>query len=261
MHTDKAWLGIEVSEDCNPFTIRGKVLGPQGSFLKHIQTQTGCKVHLRGLGSGSTEPGMGDSETTEPLHLFISGMRKDDVDRAKSLADDLLVHVRRELEASMRPAVPGYPMVPPIWPCVDACWLIFRLPVVLTATLRWVRVPRPTTTRRRLRKGLGIQPAIQLDTRLAIQRPIRLGTRRCRTHPRQALPRTACPHRDIPRQATRHPGLLRRPWPMRLPVGATRRRITRILPLSRPSRLPVEARIRTGTIQSRLRPLTSKQAI
>lgn len=89
---------MDVDPDIIPiFTIRGKILGPQGSFLKHIQQQTSCKVHLRGKGSGYVELGTTE-EVTEPLHLYISGFGREKAEQAKVLADDLMQHVRKEVE-------------------------------------------------------------------------------------------------------------------------------------------------------------------
>ena len=109
---ERVYFGIEPTESVPAFTIRGKILGPQGSFLKHIQTQTGCKVHLRGKGSGYMELG-NTEEANDRLHLFISGMKKEDVEQAKELAEDLLQHIRKEVEQlianSMRPPAVSAP--------------------------------------------------------------------------------------------------------------------------------------------------------
>lgn len=112
---------MEPSEAVPAFTIRGKVLGPQGTFLKHIQTQTGCKVHLRGKGSGYVDLGASEQDINDPMHLYITGGKKDELVQAKKLAEDLIAHVKRDVDginaASIRPPMPpGYPPMVAVLP-------------------------------------------------------------------------------------------------------------------------------------------------
>jgi len=93
-------VNIEASEAVPAFTIRGKILGPQGSFLKHIQSQTGCKIHLRGKGSGYVDLGASPEELGDPLHLYVAGGRAEEVEQAKRLAEDLLAHVKKDVGAA-----------------------------------------------------------------------------------------------------------------------------------------------------------------
>ena len=52
--------------------VRGKLLGPKGSYLKHIQDQTGIRIQLAGKGSGNmTSEGV---ELDAPLQLVLTGM-------------------------------------------------------------------------------------------------------------------------------------------------------------------------------------------
>lgn len=53
------------------FNLRAKIVGPNGAFVKHIQQETGCRVQLKGKGSGFYESSTG-VESDEPLHVHIS---------------------------------------------------------------------------------------------------------------------------------------------------------------------------------------------
>lgn len=53
------------------FNLRAKIVGPNGAFVKHIQQETGCRVQLKGKGSGFYESSTG-VESEEPLHVHIS---------------------------------------------------------------------------------------------------------------------------------------------------------------------------------------------
>jgi hypothetical protein len=53
------------------FNLRAKIVGPNGAFVKHIQQETGCRVQLKGKGSGFYESSTG-VESEEPLHVHVS---------------------------------------------------------------------------------------------------------------------------------------------------------------------------------------------
>lgn len=53
------------------FNLRAKIVGPNGAFVKHIQQETGCRVQLKGKGSGFYETSTG-VESEEPLHIHVS---------------------------------------------------------------------------------------------------------------------------------------------------------------------------------------------
>ena len=53
------------------FNLRAKIVGPNGAFVKHIQQETGCRVQLKGKGSGFYEASTG-VESDEPLHVHLS---------------------------------------------------------------------------------------------------------------------------------------------------------------------------------------------
>lgn len=57
-------------ENTAAFPLRSKLIGPQGSYIKHIQTQTGARVQIKGHGSGYRELATG-LESDEPLHVHI----------------------------------------------------------------------------------------------------------------------------------------------------------------------------------------------
>lgn len=42
---------------------------PQGSYLQHIQSETGAHVSLRGRGSGWLD--INGADSTEPMHVHI----------------------------------------------------------------------------------------------------------------------------------------------------------------------------------------------
>ncbi|KAF9456326.1 hypothetical protein BDZ94DRAFT_1177953 [Collybia nuda] len=77
------------------FNVRAKVVGPSGSFVKYIQSETSTRVQIKGLGSGFVDQETGQEEPT-PLYIHITGPEEAQVARAKVLTDDLLVVVRQE---------------------------------------------------------------------------------------------------------------------------------------------------------------------
>ena len=49
----------------------GKVLGPKGAYVKHIQEQTGVRVSIAGRGSGQLQPKSG-VEANHPLSISLN---------------------------------------------------------------------------------------------------------------------------------------------------------------------------------------------
>ena len=82
-------------ETLRNFNVRAKIVGPQGMFVKYIQGETSARVQIKGIGSGFIESETG-RESDEPMHVHVSGPEQIMVDRAKDLAEDLLVVVREE---------------------------------------------------------------------------------------------------------------------------------------------------------------------
>lgn len=64
-------------------------------FVKHIQSETGTRVQIKGQGSGFFDSETG-RESDEPMHIHITGPEEHQIDRAKILTDDLLEVVRAE---------------------------------------------------------------------------------------------------------------------------------------------------------------------
>ncbi|EDR04584.1 uncharacterized protein LACBIDRAFT_152711, partial [Laccaria bicolor S238N-H82] len=77
------------------FNVRAKVVGPSGSFVKYIQSETSTRVQIKGIGSGFIDQETGQEEPV-PLYIHITGPEEGQVARAKVLTDDLLIVVRQE---------------------------------------------------------------------------------------------------------------------------------------------------------------------
>ncbi len=127
MTVEKVYLSFEPTESITSFAIRGKLLGPQGSFLKHIQTQSSCKVHLRGKGSGYLES---TSDPEEKLHIYISGTKKEEVELARKLAVDLVSHVEKDLQTM--DAAMSKPVGPPLMTVIPFEIYLFCISFLLT---------------------------------------------------------------------------------------------------------------------------------
>jgi hypothetical protein len=99
---------ISFAADADPsFSLPGKIIGPSGSFVKHIQTASGCKVHLRGKGSSYMEANT-RQEAQEALHLFITGPTAEQVQHAKNLSEQLIASVKRKYDAFLADRRSGF---------------------------------------------------------------------------------------------------------------------------------------------------------
>ncbi|KAG4305721.1 hypothetical protein PORY_000631 [Pneumocystis oryctolagi] len=98
-------------EPIRGFHLRANIVGPNGQYVKHVQQETKCRVQIKGIGSGFMEPTTG-RESDEPLYLHITGPDPTEVQRAKSLCEDLLKSVRQQYEqfkaTSYNQNFPGY---------------------------------------------------------------------------------------------------------------------------------------------------------
>lgn len=61
---------LEVGIDDTPgFNLRGKIVGPNGSYLKHVTSESGVRVQLKGRGSGFVEGDGKESDMQMYMHL------------------------------------------------------------------------------------------------------------------------------------------------------------------------------------------------
>ncbi|EMR09573.1 hypothetical protein PNEG_02159 [Pneumocystis murina B123] len=91
---ERLYIGLE---PIRGFHLRASIVGPNGQYVKHVQQETKCRVQIKGIGSGFMEPTTG-RESDEPLYLHITGPDPTEVQRAKSLCEDLLKSVKQQYE-------------------------------------------------------------------------------------------------------------------------------------------------------------------
>jgi hypothetical protein len=84
-------------EPINGFNLRAQVVGRGGDNVKFIQQETGCKVQIKGQGSGFMESSTGQ-EAEEPMYLHIAGPMPEGVAKAKGLCEELLERVRTDYQ-------------------------------------------------------------------------------------------------------------------------------------------------------------------
>ncbi|KAK8212778.1 hypothetical protein M8818_002943 [Zalaria obscura] len=97
----RKWPEEKIPVDLEPipgFNLRAQVVGQGGSYVKHIQQETRCRVQIKGRGSGFMEHDTG-RESDEQMYLHVAGPDPNEVQKAKELCLDLLANVRQQYEA------------------------------------------------------------------------------------------------------------------------------------------------------------------
>ncbi|RMZ92270.1 hypothetical protein DV736_g499, partial [Chaetothyriales sp. CBS 134916] len=84
-------------ENVPGFNLRAQVVGQGGAYVKHIQQESGCKVQIKGRGSGFMEHSTGQ-ESDEPMYLHVTAPQPQQVQKGKELCEDLLASVRQNYE-------------------------------------------------------------------------------------------------------------------------------------------------------------------
>ncbi|ODA81668.1 hypothetical protein RJ55_00170 [Drechmeria coniospora] len=92
---DKVPIGLESMPG---FNIRAQIVGSGGSYVKHIQNETGCRVQIKGRGSGYVEYST-NAESEEEMFLHVTGPEIQMVEKAKGLCQDLVDSVKEQHEA------------------------------------------------------------------------------------------------------------------------------------------------------------------
>ncbi|OAA71191.1 KH domain protein [Cordyceps fumosorosea ARSEF 2679] len=79
------------------FNLRAQIVGAGGSYVKHIQTETGCRVQIKGRGSGYIERDT-NQESEEEMFLHVAGPDQAMVEKGRDLCKDLIENVREQYE-------------------------------------------------------------------------------------------------------------------------------------------------------------------
>ncbi|KAF2677251.1 hypothetical protein K458DRAFT_491984 [Lentithecium fluviatile CBS 122367] len=105
----RKWPEEKLPVDLEPisgFNLRAQVVGRGGDNVKYIQQETGCKVQIKGRGSGFMESSTGQ-ESEDPMYLHIAGPRPEGVEKAKALCEELLRKVRDDYQVFKESAPQG----------------------------------------------------------------------------------------------------------------------------------------------------------
>ncbi|KAL9095703.1 MAG: hypothetical protein Q9165_002135 [Trypethelium subeluteriae] len=95
----RKWPEEKIPIDLEPisgFNLRAQVVGTGGSYVKHIQQETGCRVQIKGRGSGFIE--RDGRESDEQMYLHVAAPDPEQVKRGTQLCVDLLESVKNNYE-------------------------------------------------------------------------------------------------------------------------------------------------------------------
>ncbi|KAI0517231.1 hypothetical protein F5B22DRAFT_635872 [Xylaria bambusicola] len=84
-------------EPVQGFNLRAQIVGHGGTYVKHIQQETGCRVQIKGRGSGYLEAST-NRESDDDMYLHVAGPDPKMVDKAKELCEDLVSNVKDQYE-------------------------------------------------------------------------------------------------------------------------------------------------------------------
>ncbi|KEY70391.1 hypothetical protein S7711_06559 [Stachybotrys chartarum IBT 7711] len=96
----RRWVEEKIPIDLQPihgFNLRAQVVGHGGAYVKHIQQETGCRVQIKGRGSGYLEAAT-NQESDEDMFLHVTGPDPEMVEKGKGLCEDLIANVKEHYE-------------------------------------------------------------------------------------------------------------------------------------------------------------------
>lgn len=95
----RVWIDIYLPAGSD-FDLRTKITGPNNAYLNHIAQETGCKVVLKGKGSGTVDPSSGE-ESHERMNISLENMDRAGLAAAKDLCENLVKTAREDYKVYM----------------------------------------------------------------------------------------------------------------------------------------------------------------